>query len=101
MDYRAGLRKYPLVRNLLGAVFNQDWREDYDAVEDVYEDLLDDESSHVRLDRAEQIEAFVAARSEDEIDGVIRASQAGISPRVDLGMSGRERLLAASHRLRR
>ena len=101
MDYRAELRKHPLVRNLLSAVFNQDWRQDYDAVEDVYEDLLDDEPSHVRLDRAEQIEAFVAARSEDEIDGVIRASQAGVSLRVDLGMSGREWLLAVLHRLSR
>ncbi|OII04053.1 contact-dependent growth inhibition system immunity protein [Curtobacterium sp. MCBA15_008] len=101
MDYRAELSKHPLVRNLLSAVFNQDWREDYDAVEEVYEDLLDDEPSHIRLDRAEQIEAFVAARSEDGIDEVIRARQAGISQRVDPGMSGRERLLAVSHRLRR
>jgi hypothetical protein len=100
LDHRAELREYPLVRNLLGAVFNQDWREDYDCVEEVYEDLLDGEPQLARLARAEQIEAFVAQRSDNEVDDVIRASQTGIRPRSDLGVSGREWLLSPAQRLR-
>lgn len=100
LDYQAELREYPLVRNLLSAVFNQDWREDYDRVEEVYEDILDDEPLVARLARAEQIEAFVATRSEDEVDDVIRASQTGIRPHSDLGVSGREWLLTVARRLR-
>ncbi|MDM7887330.1 contact-dependent growth inhibition system immunity protein [Curtobacterium sp. RHCJP20] len=94
------LREYPLVRNLLGAIFNQDWREEHDCVEEVYEDLLDGEPRHARLARAAQIEAFVANRSEDEVDDVFRASGTGRRPRSDLGVSSREWLLAVVQRLR-
>lgn len=94
---RPATSKYTLGRNLLGAIFNQDWREDHDCVEEVYEDLLDGEPRHARLARAEQIEVFVADRSEDEVDDVFRASGKGLRPRSDLGVSSREWLLAVVH----
>lgn len=100
MDYRVELHEYPVVRNLLGAVFNQDWREDYDSVEEVYADLREDESRDALAARAEQIEAFVSSRSEAEIDDVIRASHSGIQPHSDLGMSGRAWLLSVAQALR-
>lgn len=95
---RPATSKYTLGRNLLGAIFNQDWREDHDCVEEVYEDLLDGEPRHARLARAEQIEVFVPDRSEDEVDDVFRASGKGLRPRSDLGVSSREWLLAVVHR---
>lgn len=101
VDHRAELKRYPLVRNLLGAVFNQDWREDYDGVEEVYDDVFDDETQQQRLERAEQIDAFLATHSEDEVDAIIHASATGIRPRFDLGVSGRDWLLSVSQRLRR
>ncbi|MBT1547032.1 contact-dependent growth inhibition system immunity protein [Curtobacterium aurantiacum] len=88
-EYRTELREYPLVRDLLGAVFDQDWREHCNGVENVCEDLLDDEPHHLRSARVEPIEAFLATRSETEADEVIRASETGVGPRAHAGMSGR------------
>jgi hypothetical protein len=98
MDYQIELREYPLVRNLLAAVFNQDWREDHDDVEDVYA-ALDTEPEATRAARAEPIQSFIATRSEHEVDDVITATQSGINPRSDAGLSGRDWLATVAERL--
>ncbi|MCS6557147.1 contact-dependent growth inhibition system immunity protein [Curtobacterium flaccumfaciens] len=79
-EYRTELQEYPLLRDLLAAVLDQDWREDCNGVENVCEDLLNDEPHRLRSACAEQIEALLATHSEADVDEVIRASQTGIGP---------------------
>jgi hypothetical protein len=82
------ITQVPAFTTLMGGAFNQDWEDDWDSAQDVFEAVLSG-FPEFRRQLLDDLRLVERSCSSDEIDALLLALGSGFSPEVDAGLDAR------------
>jgi len=81
--------RIPSFTTLMGGAFNQDWEDDWDSAQDVFDAVLTG-YPEFRRQLLDDLRLVESSCSSDEIDALLLALGSGFSPEIDAGLDARD-----------
>jgi hypothetical protein len=83
------ITRVPAFTTLMGGAFNQDWEDDWDSAQDVFEAVLSG-FPEFRRQLLDDLRLVERSCSSEEIDALLLALGSGFSPEIDAGCGARD-----------